>query len=74
MRYTIPAAQVAAPHTATVEIQKSRFIGWCAHTPDTDTARALVAGVGGQQRAVSSSLFPRGQGRAVWGAPEQEQA
>ena len=69
MRYTIPAAQVAAPHTATVEIQKSRFIGWCAHAPDTDTARALVAAARAQYPDASHHCSAY-----IAGAPEEQQA
>ena len=43
MRYRIPKATLDAPHTAEIERQKSRFIGWCAHAPDAATAEALVA-------------------------------
>lgn len=43
MRYAIPAARVDAPHTATLEVQKSRFIGWCAAVDDAEDAQRLVA-------------------------------
>ncbi len=42
MRYTMPAARVDAPHTATVEVQKSRFIGWCAAIDVVDDAGRLL--------------------------------
>ena len=69
MRYTIPAAQVAAPHTATVEVHKSRFIGWCAHAPDTDTARALVAAARAQYPDASHHCSAY-----IAGAPDEQQA
>ena len=43
MRYRIPKATLEAPHTAEVERQKSRFIGWCVPAPATAAAEALVA-------------------------------
>ncbi|MES1936966.1 hypothetical protein C27AD_11471 [Salinisphaera hydrothermalis C27AD] len=43
MRYSIPATSVDVPHTATLEIQKSRFIGWCAHIEHGDDAEQLIA-------------------------------
>lgn len=43
MRYAMPAARVGAPHTATLEIQKSRFIGWCAGIDDVADAERLIA-------------------------------
>lgn len=43
MRYTMPAARVDAPHTATVEVHKSRFIGWCAAVDVVDDAERLLA-------------------------------
>ena len=43
MRYSMPAASVDTPHTATVEIQKSRFIGWCAGIDNVDDAERLIS-------------------------------
>ncbi|MES1929221.1 hypothetical protein SADO_08192 [Salinisphaera dokdonensis CL-ES53] len=43
MRYSMPAASVDTPHTATIEIQKSRFIGWCAAIDSVDDAERLIA-------------------------------
>ena len=43
MRYAMPAASVDAPHTTTLEIQKSRFIGWCAGIDDVADAERLIA-------------------------------
>lgn len=43
MRYSMPATSVDAPRTSTLEIQKSRFIGWCAGVHGTDDADRLVA-------------------------------
>lgn len=43
MRYSMPSASVDAPHTATLDIQKSRFIGWCAGIDDMDDAERLIA-------------------------------
>ena len=43
MRYPIPAASVDAPHTATIEIQKSRLIGWCSGIDGIDDAQRLIA-------------------------------
>ncbi|ROO30974.1 IMPACT family protein [Salinisphaera japonica] len=69
MRYAIPAARVAAPHTATVEVHKSRFIGWCAHAPDIDTARALVAAARAQYPDASHHCSAY-----IAGAPDEQQA
>ncbi|GAB3672943.1 IMPACT family protein [Salinisphaera aquimarina] len=43
MRYSMPAASVDYPHTATLEIQKSRFIGWCAGIDGVKDAQRLIA-------------------------------
>lgn len=42
MRFAMPAAPVDAPHTATLEIQKSRFIGWCAGIDHVEDAQRLI--------------------------------
>lgn len=43
MRYPMPAASVDNPHTATLDIHKSRFIGWCAGIDGMDDAQRLIA-------------------------------
>lgn len=43
MRYSMPAANVDDPHIATLEIQKSRFTGWCAGIDGIDDAQRLIA-------------------------------
>jgi len=43
MRYTVPASSVDTPHTTTLEIQKSRFIGWCAGITSIRDAERLIA-------------------------------
>jgi len=43
MRYPMPAATIDAPHIASVEIQKSRFIGWCASIKCAADAEQLIA-------------------------------
>ncbi|AWN15527.1 YigZ family protein [Salinisphaera sp. LB1] len=43
MRYPMPATSLDAPHAATLEIQKSRFIGWCAGIDGVDDAHRLIA-------------------------------
>lgn len=69
MRYSIPAAGVASPHTASLEIQKSRFIGWCARAPDTATAEALVAAARAQYPDASHHCSAY-----IAGAPNELQA
>lgn len=43
MRYSMPAARVDEPYTKTLEIKKSRFIGWCAGIDGIDDANRLIA-------------------------------
>ncbi|MES1924185.1 YigZ family protein [Salinisphaera sp. T31B1] len=42
MRYPVPAASIDHPHVATLEVQKSRFIGWCASVDDAEQAQQLL--------------------------------
>ncbi|WP_251977108.1 IMPACT family protein [Salinicola avicenniae] len=43
MRYSIPALAPDAIHANTLEIEKSRFLCWLAHTPDTAAFDRLLA-------------------------------
>lgn len=43
MRYVMPAAAIDAPHVVTLDVQKSRFIGWCAAIDAADDAHRLIA-------------------------------
>lgn len=43
MRYFMPSAGVEAPHTTQHDVQKSRFIGWCAAVDRVADPEALVA-------------------------------
>lgn len=42
MRYLMPLAGIDAPREHTLEIQKSRFITWCAGIDDVADAEALI--------------------------------
>ena len=42
MRYLVPALDAHTWHTHHIEIEKSQFIAWVAHTPSTDRFHTLL--------------------------------
>ena len=69
MRHAMPAASVDAPHTATLDVQKSRFIGWCAAVDGIDGAQRLVALARRQHPEASHHCSAY-----IAGAPDDDQA
>ena len=65
----MPAASVDAPHTATLDVQKSRFIGWCAAVDGIDDAQRLVALARRHHPEASHHCFAY-----IAGAPDDDQA
>lgn len=43
MRYLVPALEAHSWHSHQIEIEKSQFIAWVAHTPSPDALHTLVA-------------------------------
>ncbi|MGM0614130.1 MAG: IMPACT family protein [Pseudomonadota bacterium] len=43
MRYSVPALEASSWHSHQIEIEKSQFIAWVAHTPSPDTLHTLMA-------------------------------
>ena len=43
MRYPVPALEADSWHSHQIEIEKSQFIAWVAHTPSPDALHSLVA-------------------------------
>ncbi|TVM07545.1 YigZ family protein [Vreelandella aquamarina] len=43
MRYPVPALEANSWHSHQIDIEKSQFIAWLAHTPSPDALHSLVA-------------------------------